>query len=242
MRTAVKFGADPEFMLACDNRPYPAKKILCFDHRIGTDGNAHTGELRPRPSSSIYSVVADLQQMINLLAEHPIIVAKKITMHAGHSRFGFPLGGHVHIGEKLAPDKQAYLVSILDSLIFDIVDSIMGHPGQRRERESHGYGQRSEARNQPHGLEYRPCTSWLLSPDIALIFLGFTKMAYEAAALDIGVFSQSLKTFYTCYDRRREFSREVNHALDLFSHYVKNDLHLDWEADCFPAWSIKEGR
>ena len=140
---------------------------------IGVDGSGEQLELRPRASSRPRSVVSNIKQLFE-------------TFEKNYGRYGrglkvsikgdnFPLGGHIHIGVGFEWMPPQSLVKMLDHFIGDKYRRVTGEARQEGE-----YGSLGDAREKPHGFEYRtPPSTVFGDPKIAYITMKLAKNVTE---------------------------------------------------------------
>ena len=236
-----KYGADPEFSLYMKKGDYiPANKFFKGDGIIGVDGMSSTGEIRPRPNENVIYVVSDIKNILKKTAEHESMKDKEI--YAGNYS-GNPIGGHIHIEIPGKKEKKIELgrelIQRMDKILFDVVTCSIEDKKGLKMRQEHGYGKRGNYNEVPWGIEYRPCGSWLLSPEISLVYLGLAKMCYWSIVLDLPSYIDSFRTFLAFIDAWSEYPEDVKVALSLFKDLVKHNQEIDWETDILVKWGVR---
>jgi len=100
-------------------------------------------------------------------------------------------GGHIHLGfadisymnKFKDPDKMFNLIRALDC-IAGIMSTALSQGEEERIRRKY-YGRAGTYRLQPHGLEYRPLSSfWLVSPQMASLMLALVRDAFTLTYYD----------------------------------------------------------
>lgn len=171
-------GADPEFHLirAIDDSIISASSVKFFNHvgaleRIGKDGGGLPVEIRPRASKI---------NEINKFNDEITDILKKIAnfcntegyyIMAGGSRYGSPIGGHIHFGCKELINNREKIVDFtkkMDTLFMPLLHLIISPEYVRR--RCNGYGSLGSYRLQPHGVEYRTPFCFVISPFITKTF------------------------------------------------------------------------
>lgn len=171
-------GLDAEFALQ-DNRGQlvEARNYLPGTEAVfGTDGCSTIGEVRPRPGDTPVELVANLKAAMQRgVTRH--VRMNRLKMVANGYRHGFALGAHIHIGHPefrvnggYATDtqrrRQGEVAKAFDSLVLPFATLFGERSNEQLRRRS--YGMPGDIRTQPHGFEYRSCSSFIASPAVTL--------------------------------------------------------------------------
>lgn len=245
----VKIGADPEFAVFHNGRWAEARKFFYgCDSVIGLDGNSSTGELRPRPSDNILAVVADIR---NIFKETALQLDKNVELRAGNYQGQVAIGGHIHVErkgeERTNRVMNLEIVQRIDAILTSMVEPFFDDLEGRRDRQNSGnygirdYREGAHYKIQNHGLEYRPACSWLLSPEIATIFLGLAKMAVLAWDLDLPRFKSAKKSFKAYLEELEAFPSDVRMAVKLYFETLEatKGQPLDYSQDILKNWGVR---
>lgn len=178
----IWIGADPEF--AYTTRSGERLRADTYQARLGcfgTDGRSDTGEIRPGKSRDVVTLVSKIHHILRLASLNPRI--GEIRWLAGHYIDTKPLGGHISISRVgwnynwSSPDAmETVLTKALDTLLFYGTSRTLDELRQRRSRMRTRYGRLGNMCIKPGRFEYRSCGSWLISPEVALIYLGLAKI------------------------------------------------------------------
>ena len=235
----TKYGADPEFVVRNNHGTIISAKTFFSGTSaiIGTDGNNFVGEMRPRPNSDVRLVIADIYNILKIVAKNPHLENHELL--AGNYKT-CPIGGHIHIDIDTSDRSRCGdLLGRLDKVLHKIVQPILEDSYEKRERESSTYGKAGDFNTTNWGIEYRTCGSWLLSPEIALIYLGFAKMCNLAIEFDLPSYGNAEKCLSVMIEHRDIFLIDVNCAIGLFEQIVENNLIIDWDIDILKCWRVK---
>jgi hypothetical protein len=236
-----KYGADPEFGLvnAKGEMIHANTYFKGTSTLLGLDGNSRTGEMRPRPHNNILFVVADIKNILSEGYKQNTFDGVEFRACSSDAQ---AIGGHIHI-ELLGKCKtnifQQELVARLDKVLFDCIENLLGDKKGMARRQSSGYGHRGQYNRPPYGIEYRPCSSWLISPEVATIFLGMSKMVYESQVLDLPTYLSSEKTFLTLLSHKSEYSEDVKVAIELVCNFLAKKEMVDWNTDVLKNWGVR---
>jgi hypothetical protein len=252
------FGADPELVIHNKRGQLVHATDYFKDDSTrgaiaGTDGDSTLVELRPRPYKDVIKLVAELQNIFKVIDANLRETKAEIALKAGHYVSRKAIGGHIHIGiGRELPrgfKRQWYirhLVMTLDKILIDVVEPRLDDSEQAFERRSHShYGKRdfgeSHYKQPTYGIEYRPTGSWLHSPEVALVYLGFAKMVYQAVVLDLPIYRSPEKTLVSFLRRSKCFSEDVKLAIKIFADLTVNrNSRLNWNVNILDNW-IKRG-
>lgn len=202
-------GADPEFLLKREgvyinandpfaegifNSNFPIRE---WGREVGSDGSP--AEMRPNPNETAEGLVDEIGK---LMVKVGTAFGPDVTIRAGaggcitglnrySSDHNIAIGGHIHLGdmEHNAPVLGGTGNPLTQSELA-VLDVMLGLPSRlieepdsslARSRTSYGgWGTAtSNARLQPHGLEYRMPSSWLVSPDWALRHLALADALHK---------------------------------------------------------------
>jgi len=148
---SITLGGDPEFEVIWEGEVVPANSLLIFrdgdtDDPIGTDGAAHTAELRPDAAYSEEEYVENFLALLEEVKDEGVLLSVQ-----GDT---YPLGGHIHIG---SPDE--YIVQVLQDEVerfVQVLDDFVGRlllPTSGRARGS--YKRLGAYEIKDYGWEYR---------------------------------------------------------------------------------------
>lgn len=157
----VTVGCDPEFELIQGNEVINAEEEIDSDNwtnSIGTDGAGDQIEIRPEPGDHI-KVTQNIKKLMKRFSE------EFDEFQLGDTGNRYPLGGHIHVGIGMKYRPPTNLLHVLDDFI--------GRPVIKLSGKARGsYMVLSEARQQPHGFEYRsPPAAIFQNPAITCIVL-----------------------------------------------------------------------
>lgn len=188
-------GTDPEFLLfkKDGNREVvSALSVLPHVGEMGCDGAM--AEIRPKPEVSIDKLVE------NMLAIFKANVSKaKIknlqwvaTCYHEDEHRGYPVGGHVHVGNPKQLVSQTDSVKnkfyrVMNKIIDEYItialvklDGPTGGKRRKKEKMYSGYGGFGDFRTNHGRLEHRAMSGiWLVHPTIAKVVLGATKAVID---------------------------------------------------------------
>ena len=165
-----KIGADPEFALVTrrDHLKF-ASQVFKGDvnGQFGLDGSDGVMELRPTPAYDPIDLVKNIRSaMISGVMSNKSVVG--YNWKAGSASDHEPTGGHIHFGTKeCSPPVSIRSVKPLDVFLTQTILLIEEPSEAIIRRQSSGYGEFGDYRQQSHGIEYRSLGSWLTSPYIA---------------------------------------------------------------------------
>ena len=162
-------GADAEFSLFDDRGNYvDASHYLSFYESIGRDGHPATAEIRPGDSLSPLELVAKIRILFN----KAIPIIGQFKWQAGHYA-NDPIGGHIHFGIRIQDSYIASLDRVFKTLARNVENS-----DDRQRRNGAGYGAWGDCRTKTDNrFEYRSPPSWLVSPEVSLVYLTMAKVA-----------------------------------------------------------------
>ncbi len=252
-------GADPEFALVkAGGKIVYASRYVTHSGLVGYDrqSRANRGsvfplaELRPNPSPSPFTLVANIETALRRAAE--LLPTKGVSWLAGSYPMGkYPTGGHIHFSG--APLTTPFLRA-LDSYLGVVIMLLeQRHRAKRRRRR---YGRAGDFRRKEHGgFEYRVLPSWLVSPEATTATLALAKtVAAEWPRLNRNYLSstQASKEFYlskkgrfrTLYPRlihnvlRTETGRKYRAELSYFTKMIEAGEEWHEDRDIKAAWEI----
>lgn len=246
----TKMGADPEYIIVVNGTQLPANKLFRSSGLAGTDGCSSTGEIRPRPYTDVRLLVEEITGIMQQVVEGIREREPEAKLYAGNYVKNSAIGGHIHISLPSLPMIRKHMPDYNDSIYEEIRNRLnvvmrgliiphLEDPTTRKRRENTGYGQVGDAHPVPWGIEYRTPGSWLLSPDVALIYLGLAKMAYQSFWLDVPISRVVKKTIKSLFAEYGNYTEDVRLAIDKFEYMLKNKIQLDWEADISDNWLRK---
>lgn len=188
----INLGADPEFLCVSKESGSLVRVSELITPYIttegfGADGHPYTGELRPGISSSALEMVSKIEAILKT-AEDMFCMASKVNFLAGHYKVNKPLGGHIHLAGAGINNQSYAIGDMLDFYLIDCLDSIICN---RQERDLRvmlsGYGKKALSSESTSGMriqgdghiEYRASGSWLISPEVAFVYLTIAKLGAE---------------------------------------------------------------
>ena len=175
----VAVGADPEFLAINHSGIIIGASSLGYsDGQFGCDGDSTTFELRPDPSRNPLEVVANIAHLLKTEVKANRRL-KDLDFRAGSYYHDRALGGHIHFGIPSNKIQYGTASTILSNYV-GAITALIEDKGEGKQRRSRGYGGIAECRTQNYGFEYRTCSSWVVSPYVAMgvLCLGKTVM-YE---------------------------------------------------------------
>lgn len=240
-KQALTLGADPEFGIVdlARQRLTPAGEFFHNMKYIGVDGAGVLGELRPRESNHILElldcIIASMRCVCTMVdTRYPIV--------AGAMYNGLGIGGHIHFGLKADQEAMIKYTNVLD-YVFESLSIAIEPRNDIQKRRNAGYGKLGSYRTQPWGWEYRMPLSWLLSPEVAAVYLSMAKIAIVATHDRVPV-----TTYKKKYGLGMHFLRELlkNAAIPedcLFGAYALLEISKNvplilsqWKNDCRKNW------
>lgn len=156
---ALLIGCDPEFSVLdmLDERVRADTLFPTGSYpRIGCDGHAQTGELRPEPADCPLKLTDNIRQLMNDMT--PAIGTDKKVATGGGGEID-PLGHHIHFNKMICSEE------------LELLDLFVGRPslnikGAKRPSGNYDRLGTQALRAQPHGCEYRaPASS--LTPELS---------------------------------------------------------------------------
>ena len=176
-------GADPELAVYKNGRFFSADHIdgIEMDGHFGLDGCRRIAELRPDPAEEPEQLVENIKICLaEGLEKYPALRACELK--AGSCWSGNPIGGHIHFGIRGARRTGSIYAKCLDALVAQVTIPLEERGAAIARRED--YGSLGDWRIQAHGFEYRPLSSWLTSPRVALGVLSLAKLVATAVKMD----------------------------------------------------------
>ena len=202
-----KIGADPEFNLLIDKRPFCASALMkdMFQGKltakdmgyelpkageIGWDGNHNIAELRPKPAKTPKELTANLKQLIAKIAQVNPLLEMSVLCDTGI------IGGHIHFGLDPAINQNTIPAkSVLDNINHKLssfyLPIIMSEDKLNiKTRDRSGYGQLTDYRVERKGsgtsgsytFEFRaPSAEWMTTEKIAESTLAYLSTVYNEA-------------------------------------------------------------
>lgn len=226
-------GADPEFSLTQDGKPFPVMKIgLQTGLAFGMDMNGRLAELRPTPSRFALDVVASMLAELRWMA---LYIPNSLRYQWLSSPFDGQdgVGGHVHLARQR--DEQGRLLDI-DGLSF-LYHSLTRIGVFSKElndirKSQTKYGQPNDIRPQKYGFEYRAFPTWMDSPWLAYLVLVLSKLAVYSPRLVRNIFDNTNRT-------PKALERAIVNMLAFFKN-VDDDAWIAFNA--FKKWGLpKQG-
>lgn len=175
-----KLGADPEFGFVDpgNNSMISAWRVMddvSHNKEFGLDGSRVVAELRPKPHESPIKLVANIKEAL-LSRRSEKLPAYDYKWKAGSFVGDQPIGGHIHFGVKSFVYNQDLFVESLGTYLGATAVLVESPSEAKKRRTGTDYGKLFDWRDQPHGIEYRACSSWLTSPYIAAGILSLAKV------------------------------------------------------------------
>lgn len=252
-------GSDPEFSIADSyGACVAADNLLADGYRLGVDGRADTGEIRPSPGNP-HKHLMDIRSLVKEFNQR----FPNHMMLAGSRHFRQPLGGHIHMsGSGVRNAKK--IVRALDVHLAIPMLMLENRISARKRRTEGEYGHLGSYRHQRElhgGFEYRTPSSWLISYQMAkmtleiahLIAYDYEKLFDEKGQLFIDPDDYIIRDWYVACDKEKlkEHALTAVHKLKVLpnAHQVMNsiltlenciDLELRWrqEIDCTTRWHL----
>ena len=171
----ITIGCDPEFgLVGMHGLVANAQHAFSGAHPyLGWDHGGSVAEIRPPASRSPIGLVSNIKTIIKESAAMSSW-AGFLKWSAGSAVKEQPIGGHIHFGaitscETLHPNGKYFykVLHALDSILAPI-GIALEHRNEAATRRSGDYGHLGDFRPQDWGFEYRPLSSWLVSPEIAV--------------------------------------------------------------------------
>lgn len=182
IKHTAMLGADPEFVLRNTRGKVEfASNFVGKEGLFGCDAIVlpsfrkvyPLAELRPRPSTDVKQLIANLHRTMQLAAR-TINDSSLDWLAGGMPVRGFPLGGHIHISG--VPLNSALLRTLDNYLALPLILIEDSTTGGRKPK----YGFLGDYRRQRHGgFEYRVLPSWVVSPVAAKGVLALAKLIAE---------------------------------------------------------------
>ena len=177
-KVEVTVGCDPEFeLLSITGDVIEASKIvgsICkselrdvYKNKYGLDGACSQVELRPSHSKNEDDVINSIKETLDEYQSFDLTTKGD----------NYPLGAHIHIG---AGNEGTKLKALFNDSLINAYDTFFGNLFYKLNgRKRSDYSQLGQAREQPHGFEYRSLPSAVFeNPEIARIVLkGFKNIA-----------------------------------------------------------------
>ncbi len=262
LRTEVKLGADPEFMLLNSKNGkmisasqfFPREGIVgCDNIRIPNRQQRPIAELRPKPEYSPLDLTENIKQALNTASR--LAPYRNVKWLAGSQPVGgYSIGGHIHFSNiKINAALLRALDNYLGLLVFLIED-----PSQAKKRRRK-YGHLGDYRLKDYGgFEYRTPASWLVSREITTAVLCLAKIVssrYHQLNRNILGTPEAQAAFYEgdqSFFRRRilETWNDLK-RLDLYPDYaeelaalhdlIENETQWNEKADFRKAWRLYAG-
>lgn len=188
-RVDFMMGADPEFGMLTKSGMLRSANTIIGDERMsaefGTDGHSTIAELRPKPAVEPIDLVRNLRKcMQDGIRKYPVTATYE--WKAGGTCYGESIGGHIHFGINAIAahnrrNTDLYWGAMHRSLAY--LSLLLEDPVESCDRRSGSYGLIDDSAvrtDHSHGPEYRPLSSWLTSPYIALGVLSIAKVVMNA--------------------------------------------------------------
>lgn len=148
-----------------------------------------------------------------------------------------PIGGHIHFGlpederERITQDtnRANEVITTLDTYLAHTL-ALIEKPEKAQARKR-SYGHLHDYRNQPHGLEYRPPSSWLVSPEISAGVLSLSFAVINGALrgeLHNGHAVNSVKFYQHDYDYLRDIHEEAKREVVKLPEYRAFQPYIDY--------------
>lgn len=233
-------GADPEFILELKGKLLPANSVFRDSGGImGCDGCSTVGEMRPLPADDVVELVAHIGIVLGAFSERNKMGAKVL---AGHYHHGYATGGHIHFAVKGSGEPRSRIIQKLterlDIVLYDTLMPLLDDKKQMQRRRDGCYGKSGDIQPKTYGFEYRSIGSWLLSPEVATVYLGLAKMCYQGLLLDIPSYIDSAKTVEAHLARFGEYTADVKLAITTLKKLLIEGAR-NWDADILVNWGVK---
>lgn len=224
----LTIGADPEFGFLEEGKRFrPACNYLQYEGKFGTDGCSSIAEIRPPPAYDPLGLVENIRAVLRdgVLGNGVKWIPLKNEWHAGTLAGRCPIGGHIHFGVERKPE----LIESLDTYLAHTLALLEKEERARLRRGR--WGGLGAARDQPHGFEYRPPASWLVSPEITA---GVLCLAYAVVSgsvggrLNNGHTTNNAKFIGHEYDYLRDIHEEAKREVVKLQEYKEYQPHIDY--------------
>ncbi len=168
-------GCDPELVVIRDDKIRLEDKSVSKNGKFGWDHGGRVFEVRPSPSTNPIDLVINIQKIfLSHVRRHPNFLNHE--WKAGSYFDGDGLGAHIHIGLFDTQIDYDVLLHCLDDYV-GAISVLMedGREGHKRRKETE-YGRASAIRRKKWGMEYRTCSSFIVSPAVAASMLCLAKV------------------------------------------------------------------
>lgn len=222
----ITIGADPEFGLLENGSKFrQANHYLTFDATpIGTDGYSSIAEIRPLPAYDPLGLVDNIKTVLNTGVRDGKIPLS-LEWRAGTMVNRNPLGGHIHFGTPRSNE----LIESLDTYLAHTL-ALLEKPELARYRRQR-FGGLGGYRDQPHGFEYRPPASWLVSPEICAGVLSLAYAVISGAVdgrLHNGHSIQAPKFLAQDYEYLRDIHEQAKREVVRLPEYRDYQPYIDY--------------
>ncbi|NVM56950.1 MAG: hypothetical protein HWN51_02355 [Desulfobacterales bacterium] len=221
-------GADPEFgLLEYGKKFRPACNFIPSKEQpknFGCDGFSAIAELRPLPAHDPLRLVDNIRTALREGARHGWIPLKN-EWRAGSMVGNQPIGGHIHFGVK----KTDELIKSLDTYLAHTL-ALIENPEKARYRHQR-FGGLGAVHEQPHGFEYRPPSSWLVSPEISAGILSLAFVVVNEALegkLHNGHSLENVEFTHLNYDYLRDIHEGAKKEIVKLAGYKKYQPYIDY--------------
>ena len=167
VQEVLTIGADPEFEIINDNDEFVEASYLFgeMNDEIGFDGHSATGELRPKPDRSPLGLTRNIKRLVRRLNSMQCMSGSKVWVGGG---VNVTTGGHIHFGMKGLNEEAK---NILYDLVAEPVLAFQSTIRKKNETGNWARGSGGNLRDQPHGCEWRPLPSFIVSEAITAAVL-----------------------------------------------------------------------
>lgn len=167
-------GTDSEYIIRSGRKVIKASDYVSIEEPFGRDANGFIFEVKSEPGDPV-QVVESLKNILNSGAQKfPELT--EFNWQAGSFVCGQPLGGHIHFGIKkmiISPEDAAkqFLDHYVGAVSVLLEDKKQGLSRRAYNLSPGGnkvsYGKSGDVRLKKHGFEYRTCSSFMTSPEVA---------------------------------------------------------------------------
>lgn len=230
----LTIGADPEFGILKEGRKFQnAYSFIPSDEHskeFGCDGYSAIAEIRPPPANDPLNLVDNIRTVLRSGARRGWIPLNN-EWRAGSIVLRRPIGGHIHFGVSATNriENRPELIKSLDTYLAHTL-ALIEKPERARFRRNR-FGGLGDWRTQPHGFEYRPPASWLVSPEISAGVLSLSFVIMKGALsgrLNNGHALNQSKFYTHDYDYLRDIHEEAKNEVVKLAGYRRYQPYIDY--------------
>lgn len=232
----ITIGADPEFEVVDKNGELVSAKHVFPDNGlsdpIGHDGNADTGEIRPKFAYSPLKLSRNIKRLVRKIQRNPTI-ASGLAMYSGGGT-KVATGGHIHFGPYKSWNEE------LKKAIWKLVaEPVLAHQGELRRSVMTDKCTETGSdvvRQQPHGTEWRPLPSFIVNEETTQAVL-CTSYAIVKSYFNGGI----PKVLDSSAYKRLKFYTPYKKYIDMFVDLFINDKSTKLEKrDVLKEWRLNK--